>query len=443
MPAHSSALDSLAPGNIGTQNQALENPAQISLLGGLGAGLITGAADDDPSGIATYSQVGAAYGYGTLWTVLLALPLMIGIQTICARIGRVTGQGLAANIRSQCPFALAIGFVFLLFVANIINLSADIGAMGAAMKLLIGGPAFAYAAGFAVVSVLLQVFIPFDSYSPLLKVMTFSLFAYVGTVLVIHVPWLDVAKGTFMPAVEFNAKYAVAVVAVFGTTISPYLFFWQASQEANEVRITPRRKPLRRAPDQGPDALRRINVDTITGMLFSEVVAFFIILTAAVVLHANGKTDIQTSSDAAAALLPIAGKFAFWLFAAGIIGTGLLALPVLAGSCAYALGETFRWKTGLEAKPRKAKLFYATIALATLIGMGLSFSPMDPIKMLFWSAVINGVIAVPLMLVIMFLASRRKVMGKFSIPLRLKLVGWMATLVMAAAAIVMFVTWGN
>lgn len=424
-------------------SKSLESPKKKSLLGRLGAGLITGAADDDPSGIATYSQVGAAYGYGTLWTVVLALPLMIAIQTICARIGRVTGHGLAANIRSQCPFALAVGFVFLLFVANIINLSADIGAMGAALKLLIGGPAFAYAAGFAVLSVLLQIFIPFAAYSPLLKLLTLSLFAYVGTVLVIHVPWLAVAKGTFLPAIRFDAKYAVAVVAVFGTTISPYLFFWQASQEANEVRITLGRKPLRRASQQGPAALTRIEVDTVSGMLFSEVVAFFIILTAAVVLHANGKTDIQTSSDAAAALLPIAGKFAFWLFAAGIIGTGLLALPVLAGSGAYALGETFRWKTGLESAPGKAKLFYGTIALATLLGVALSFSPMDPIKMLFWSAVINGVIAVPLMAVIMFLASRRKVMGSFVISLRLKIVGWLATLVMLAAAVVMFATWGN
>ena len=420
-----------------------ESPGKKSLLSQFGAGLITGAADDDPSGIATYSQVGAAYGYGTLWTVVLALPLMIGIQTICARIGRVTGKGLAANIRSQYPTAVVMGFVLLLFIANIINLSADIGAMGAALNLLIGGPAFAYAVGFATLSVVLQVFIPFARYSPLLKVLTFSLFAYVGTVLVIDVPWLAVARGTFWPAIQLDAKYAVAVVAVFGTTISPYLFFWQASEEANEVRITPGRKALRRAPQQGQAALRRISVDTISGMLFSEVVAFFIILTAAVVLHAHGKTDIQTSSDAAAALRPIAGQFAFWLFAAGIIGTGLLALPVLAGSAAYALGETFRWKTGLESAPGKARLFYATIALATLFGMLLSFSPIDPIKMLFWSAVINGVIAVPLMVVIMLLAAKRKVMGTFSIPLWLKILGWLATLVMGAAAVVMFVTWGH
>jgi Mn2+/Fe2+ NRAMP family transporter len=402
-----------------------EIPRKKFLLSKLGAGLITGAADDDPSGIATYSQVGAAYGYGTLWTVVLALPLMIGIQTICARIGRVTGKGLAANIRSQYPVSVVMCFVLLLFIANIIN------------------PAFAYAAGFAVLSVVLQVFIPFDRYSPLLKLLTFSLFAYVGTVLVIHVPWLAVLKGTLFPTIPLNAKYAVAVVAVFGTTISPYLFFWQASQEADEVHITAGRKALRRASQQGPAALRRINVDTISGMLFSEVVAFFIILTAAVVLHAHGKTDIQTSSDAAAALRPIAGKFAFWLFAAGIIGTGLLALPVLAGSGAYALGETFRWKTGLESAPRKAKLFYATIAIATLLGMLLSFSPLDPIKMLFWSAVVNGVIAVPLMVVIMFLAAKRPVMGKFTISPRLKIVGWLATLVMAIAVVVMFATWGN
>jgi NRAMP (natural resistance-associated macrophage protein)-like metal ion transporter len=420
-----------------------ETPGKKRLLDKLGAGLITGAADDDPSGIASYSQVGAAYGYGMLWTVLLALPLMIAIQTICARIGRVTGQGLGANIRSQCPLALAIGFVLLLFVANIINLSADIGAMGAALKLLIGGPAFLYAAGFAALSVLLQLWVPFAWYSPFLKLLTLSLVAYVATVFVIHVPWLAVARNMFLPHVTFSAGYSVAIVAVLGTTISPYLFFWQASQEANEVRVTLGRKPLRRASQQGPAALRRINLDTDIGMVFSEIVAFFIILTAAVVLHAHGKTDIQTSSDAAAALRPLAGPFAFGLFAAGIVGTGLLALPVLAGSAAYALGETFRWRTGMESTLSKGRLFYGTIALATMFGMLLSFSSIDPIKMLFWSAVINGVVAVPLLGVIMYLATRRKVMGKFAIPPALKWLGWLATLVMAAAAIIMFATWGR
>jgi len=416
-------------------------PLKTPVRNRLGAGLITGAADDDPSGIATYSQVGAAYGFGTLWTVLVALPLMIGIQIICARIGRVTGKGLGANIRSQYSFGLAIAFVSLLLVANVINLAADIGAMGAALTLLIGGPAFVYSVVFAVVSTVLQVFIPFDRYSPLLKLMTMSLFAYVATVLIIPVPWPEVARATFFPALVADPKYAVAVVAVFGTTISPYLFFWQASQEANEVRVTPGRKPLRHASQQASGELKRIGVDTVIGMVFSELVAFFIILTAAVVLNAHGMKDIQTSADAAAALRPIAGPFATWLFALGIIGTGLLALPVLAGSAAYALGETFRWKTGLEAKPAKAKLFYASIALATLVAVVLSLTPIDPVKMLFWSAVINGVISVPLMVVIMLLASRRNVMGKFRIPLALKFLGWAGAAVMATAAAVMFATW--
>lgn len=412
------------------------------MFGRLGAGLITGAADDDPSGIATYSQVGAAYGLATLWTVVVALPLMIGIQMICARIGRVTGKGLGANIRSQFSFGLAVAFVFLLLAANIINLAADIGAMGAALKLLVGGPAFLYATLFATTSTILQIFIPFERYSPLLKLLTLSLFAYVATVLVIPVPWAEVARATFTPFLSADPRYAVAVVAVFGTTISPYLFFWQASQEANEIRTTLGRKPLKHASQQAAGELERIRIDTIVGMAFSELVAFFIILTAAAVLHAHGVTDIRTSADAAAALRPIAGPFATWLFAGGIIGTGLLALPVLAGSAAYALGETFRWKTGLEAKPHKAKLFYGSIALATLIAIGLSLTPIDPIRMLFWSAVINGVVSVPLMVVIMLLASRRHVMGKYRLPFALRCLGWTGTAVMAIAAGVMLATWG-
>jgi len=406
----------------------------------LGAGLITGAADDDPSGIATYSQVGASYGYGMLWTVLLALPLMIGIQAICARIGRVTGGGLARSLRAEFPLPLVSGAIGLLCIANVINLSADIGAIGAAVKLLIGGPAPLYAITAAMLSVVLQIFVPLERYSPILKLLTFSLFAYVGTAFVIHVPWAQVLTQTVWPKISPSSKYAVAVVAVLGTTISPYLFFWQSSQEADEVRTHADREPLKKAPEQGAEAMSRINIDTITGMLFSEIVAFFIILTAAVVLHAHGKTDVQTSADAATALRPIAGKFAFWLFAAGIVGTGLLAIPVLAGSAAFALGETFHWRTGLEKRPASAKAFYGTIAFATIAGMFLSFTPMDPIKMLFWSAVINGVVAAPLMIVIMLLANRRSVMGKFCIPLWLKGLGWAATAAMAGAAGVMIVT---
>ena len=414
--------------------------SKVPWLKRLGAGLITGAADDDPSGIATYSQVGAQFGYGILWTVLLALPLMVGIQAVSARIGRVTGAGLARNLCAEFPVPLVAAAVTLLAIANIINLSADIGAIGAATKLLLGGHAALYAALAAVLSVLLQVFVPFGRYTPILKVLTFSLFAYVATVLMIRVPWLRVLKELFWPTAKLSPAYAIAIVAVMGTTISPYLFFWQSSQEANEVKTESRRQPLKSVPAQAPRALKRIYVDTIVGMALSEVVAFCIILAAAAVLHAHGKTDINTSADAAMALEPIAGKFAFLLFASGIIGTGLLAIPVLAGSAAFALGETFKWRTGLEQKPGRAKLFYGTIAVATLGGMGLSFTPMDPIKMLFWSAVINGVVAVPLMVLIMLLASRRKTMGRFRIPVALKILSWAATGVMGAAAIVMIAT---
>ncbi|MES2404589.1 MAG: Nramp family divalent metal transporter [Pseudomonadota bacterium] len=420
-----------------------DSEQSTGFFGRLGAGLITGAADDDPSGIATYSQVGASYGYGMLWTVLLALPLMIGIQTVCARMGRVTGRGLAHNLNSELPQWLVLGTVTLLLLANVINLSADIGAIGASVQLLVSGPAPLYAAMAAVLSVALQVFVPFERYSPVLKLLTLSLFAYVATVLVVHVPWSEVLQRMVWPHVHFGAKYAVGVVAVLGTTISPYLFFWQSSQEAQEVRMIARRRPLRKAPKQAEAAFSRINQDTAIGMLFSEIVAFFIIVTAAAVLHAHGKTDIQTSAQAATALKPLAGKFAFLLFAGGIVGTGMLAIPVLAGSGAFALGEVLKWRTGLEAKPSAAKWFYATIAVATLGGMALSFLPIDPIKMLFWSAVINGVVAVPLMVVIMWLASRPKVMGKFPLPIWLKSLGWIATAAMAAAAVGMFVTIGK
>jgi len=406
----------------------------------LGAGLITGAADDDPSGIATYSQVGARFGYGILWTVLLALPLMIGIQSVSARVGRVTGVGLARNLRAEFPIRIVAAAVMLLAVANIINLSADIGAIGAATQLLLGGPAALYAAMAAVLSVLLQVFVPLGRYMPILKALTFSLFAYIATVLMIRVPWMHVLKELVTPTATMGSDYAIAIVAVMGTTISPYLFFWQSSQEANEIKADDHRAPLKHAPRQASRALKRIYLDTVVGMVLSEVVAFCIILAAAAVLHAHGKTDIRTSADAATALKPIAGKFAFLLFASGIVGTGLLAIPVLAGSAAFAVGETFKWRTGLEQKPGRAKLFYGAIAAATLGGMILSFTPMDPIKMLFWSAVINGMVAVPLMVLIMLLASRRKTMGRYPIPIGLKILGWAATGVMSTAAIVMIAT---
>ena len=423
-----------------TKNKAAKD---ASLWQKLGPGLITGAADDDPSGIATYSQAGARFGYSTLWTVLFTFPLMVGIQIVSARIGRVTGHGLAANIRTHYPAALLHGIVGLLLVGNTINIAADIGAMGAALKLLIGGPAHAYAVVFGVSSLLLQIFIPFPRYAPILKGLTLALFAYVATVFTVRVPWGEVLLATLMPTVSLHADYIVVVVAVFGTTISPYLFFWQASQEVEEQRAARGELPLKQAPDQARVQLQRIKIDTFLGMGFSNVVAFFIMLTAAVTLNQHGITDIQTSAQAAEALRPLAGDFAFWLFSAGIVGTGLLAVPVLAGSAAYAVAEAFQWSIGLGRTLPNAKGFYAIVTVATMLGVALNFSSVDPIKALFWSAVINGVIAVPIMVVMMLMAARSDVMGRFIVTLRLRILGWFATGVMALAVLAMFATWGK
>ena len=407
----------------------------------LGPGLITGAADDDPSGIATYSQAGAGFGYAMLWTAFLTFPLMVGIQMVSARIGRVTGHGLAANIRLHYSPALLYVLVGLLLIANTINIAADIGAMAAALKLLIGGPAHWYAIAFAMVSLVLQIFIPFPQYAPILKMLTLSLFAYVATVFVVNVPWGEVFYRTIMPSISFKADYVMAVVAVFGTTISPYLFFWQASQEVEELRATEGDAPLREAPEQAHSHLQRIKIDTYIGMGFSNLIAFFIILTAAVTLHVHGITDIQTSAQAAEALRPLAGEFAFLLFTAGIVGTGLLAVPVLAGSAAYAIAESFDWRIGLGRKLMEARGFYMILIIATLLGVALNFTPIDPIKALFWSAVINGVIAVPIMVVIMLMVARPDVMGQFVISHRLRITGWLATAVMAFAVLTMAITW--
>ncbi len=407
----------------------------------LGPGLITGAADDDPSGIATYSQVGARLGYGILWTAFFTFPLMVGIQVVSARIGRVTGQGLAANIRKHFPPWLVYGIVTLLLVANTINIAADIGAMGAALKLLIGGPAHGYAVAFGVVSVLLQVFVPFPRYSPILKALTLALLAYVVSVFVVKVPWGEVVYGALIPSISFEAAYVVAVVAVFGTTISPYLFFWQASQEVEEQRATGGERPLKDAPEQARVHLKRIQFDTYIGMGVSNLVAFFIMLTAIVTLRGQGVTDLQTSAEAAAALRPLAGDFAFALFAAGIIGTGLLAVPILAGSAAYAVAEALGWSIGLGRPLMKAKGFYTILTIATMLGVALSLTSIDPIKALFWSAVINGIIAVPVMAVMMSLGVKPEVMGPFVITRRLRVLGWLATTIMAFVVLTMIATW--
>lgn len=424
-------------------NQTPSSSQNKSFWQKLGPGLVTGAADDDPSGIATYTQVGAGFGYSLLWAPVLTFPLMVGIQMVSANIGRVTGHGLAANIRQRYPSWLLYSLIFSVVIANTINIGANLGAMGAVLKLLIGGPPHLYVMLFALTSLVLQIFIPFSRYAPILKLLTLSLFTYVGTVFVVEVRWNEVFYNTVMPSISFKADYAVAVVAVFGTTISPYLFFWQASQEVEEQRATDGEEPLKKAPEQAKANLDRIRIDTYVGMGFSNLIAFFIMLTAAVTLNFHGVTHIQTAAEAAEALRPVAGEFAFLLFSMGIIGTGLLSLPVLAGSAAYAVAESFNWRIGLERKLVEARGFYMILTIATLLGVILNFTPIDPIAALFWSAVINGVIAVPIMAVMMLMAVRSDVMGQFVISAHLRILGWLGTIVMALAVVVMGVTWNT
>jgi NRAMP (natural resistance-associated macrophage protein)-like metal ion transporter len=408
-------------------------PNAESILRKLGPGLITGAADDDPSGIAAYSQGGAQFGYSLLWTLFFTYPLMVAIQLVSARIGRVSGYGLAGNMRRNYPAPMLYGLIGLLLVANTINIGADIGAMADALALLIGGPRHAYIVAIGLVCVVLQVFISYARYVRVLKWLTLSLFSYVGVVFAVDIPWADVLHGVLIPAVSLKPEYVTTVVAIFGTTISPYLFFWQASQECEDLRAVKADKPLRNHPNQAMPHMRRMKIDTFIGMGFSNLIAFFIMLTTAATLHAHGVTDIQSSAQAAEALRPLAGRFAFLLFSMGIIGTGLLAVPVLAGSSAFALSETFRWRRGLDLKPLRGARFYGVIAASTLIGVALGFSHIDPIKALYWAAVVNGVISAPIMAVMMLMSANPKVMGEFVIGTRLKVLGWGATAVMAAA----------
>jgi len=420
---------------------ALHRPSRRGLVGFLGPGLIAGASDDDPSGIATYSQVGAQFGYGMTWVMLFSYPLMAAIQEISARIGRVTGQGIAGNIRAHYSVWLLRAIVGLLLVANIINLGADLGAMGGALRLLVGGSARFYVVAFAVLCVWLEIFSRYERYVSVLKWTTLSLFAYVAAVLVVDVPWRGVAYSTLVPSFSWQKDYIVAIVAVMGTTISPYLFFWQSSQEAEDEHEKPGAMPLMLAPNQAPAEIHRIRLDTYFGMGFSNLIGLFIIITTAATLNAHGITDINTSSQAAEALRPIAGAFAFAVFAAGIIGTGMLAVPVLAGSAAYALGEALGWSIGLSRRPLDAKAFYGTIAVATLVGVLINFINIDPIKALFWSAVLNGVVAVPLMIVMMIMTMQPGVMGTMTLPRPLWVMGWLSTSVMAFTVVAMFITW--
>ena len=412
-------------------------PQSASVLGRLGPGLITGAADDDPSGIATYSQVGAEFGFTMLWTMLFSFPLMAAIQEICARLGRITGVGIAVNLRNIYPRSISYFVVFLLCVANLFNLGADISAMAAAAQLLLHGSAAVFAMVFGVISLLLQIFVPYRRYVGYLRWLTWTLFAYVVTGFLVHVPWRIALRATLVPAISFDAKYLMALVGVLGTTISPYLFFWQASQEAEEVRVRANESPLKQKPWQALKQFRRIALDTRVGMGFSNFVAYFIILTTAATLHAAGTTTvIHSSADAAKALEPLAGKSAFLLFSLGIIGTGMLAVPVLAGSAAYAVADLFHWRAGLEQKAGQAPKFYGVLALATIAGVCLDFFGIDPMRALFWSAVVNGVVAVPLMFLIMLMSANPRIVKGFQLPSFLKIVGWTATGAMLVASVV-------
>jgi Mn2+/Fe2+ NRAMP family transporter len=416
-----------------------EKPPRIpSFLRHVGPGVIPGAADDDPSGIATYTQAGAQFGTGVLWTVFLTLPFMVGIQLVSARIGRQSGRGIAANLRVHTPRAFLFTIVALLLVANTINIAADIAAMGEALQLVVGGRTHFHSVLFGVLTLLLQIFVPYRRLAPILKWLTLSLFVYVAAAFTVHIPWGSVLHDLVLPKFLPSPGFWMMIVAILGTTISPYLFFWQASQEVEEMRlhglsaVNESRRTLQRAK-------RRMRLDTVIGMVFSNAVAFFVMLTAAVVLHTAGITDVQSAAQAAQALRPLAGEFAFALFSMGIIATGLLAVPVLASSAAYAVAESLGWTEGLEHTWREAKGFYAIIGVATIVGTALDFTPIDPMKALYWSAVINGVVAVPIMVAMMVLAGKPEVMGVLPVRRKTRFLGWGSVVLMALAVGMMLV----
>ncbi len=409
-----------------------------SPLAHIGPGLITGVADDDPSGIATYSQAGAQFGLNMLWTMPLAYPLMSAVQSMCARIGRVTGKGLAANIKHAFPPFVLRFVVGLLLIANTLNIAADVAAMGEVSELVTGLDRHLMTALFVIGCLALQVLVPYHRYVVLLKWLTLSLLAYAAVLFIVHVPWGRVAVATFVPQFKFDGASAAMVVAVFGTTISPYLFFWQPSEEVEDMNRDPDGAPLIKAPHRARAELTRIKWDTWSGMLYSDLSAWFIILATAVTLHVAGVTNIDTAAKAASALRPLAGDFAFLLFALGIIGVGLIGVPVLAGSAAYAVAEAMDWPFGLEQGWRQTPGFYAVIAVSMVAGLGLQYSPINPMKALVWSAVINGVVAVPLIVVIILLVSKKSVMGPYTASRSLIVMGWIAAFVMALAAVLMF-----
>ena len=425
-----------------TADNTGNNNGRKGVLARLGPGLITGASDDDPSGIGTYSQAGAQLGFGIGWTMLLSYPLMVAIQEISGRIGRVTGHGVAGNVCRNFPSPTIWFLIVLLSIANTINIAADLGAMADATKLLIGGPVILHVVLLGTLSVLAQIFFDYNRYVTILKWLTLCLFAYVIALAVVQVPWREAIQGLIIPTITWNAAFLTTLVAVLGTTISPYLFIWQSSQEAEEQRIDRNKKPLKQDSSDHEVEFRRIRLDTLIGMAFSNLIAIAIIMTTAATLHAKGITDIQSSAQAAQALKPVAGAFAELVFALGIVGTGLLAIPVLAGSTAYAIGEGKKWPVGLARKPKHAIAFYAVLALSGGLGIALNFTALDPIKALYWSAVINGVLAAPVMAMLMLLVRRQKVMGELVIEGWLYWLGWLSTSAMALCIVGMAVSFG-
>lgn len=409
----------------------------------LGPGLITGAADDDPSGIATYSQAGAAFGYGLLWTALISLPLMIAVQLMCARVGVVAKTGLATALREHYSRSLLWFACFLLIIANTLNIAADLGGMAASAELLTGIPRVVLVPMFAALILGLLVFSSYESMARVLKWFALALFAYIIAGILAHPSVLGVLKGMFVPAVQWNKAYLLTFVAILGTTISPYLFFWQASQVAEQEEHIRARFPMRRRRGEmrrtGRE-LRDAALDTESGMLVSQVIMFFIVLTAGATLHKAGITDVQTADQAASALRPLAGPLAYWLFALGIIGTGMLGVPVLAGSAAYAIAEAGAFKGGMDEKPDGARVFYGVMAIAMVMGTILALTKLNAMKMLLWSAVMNGVLAPPLIVIILVVCNNEKIMGKYKNGKWLNILGWAAAILMGVASIAMIVS---
>lgn len=401
----------------------------------LGPGLTTGASDDDPSGIATYSQTGAAHGFQFLWLAPFTFPFMSVVQEMCARIGLVTGRGLAANIRIHFPRWVLYLCTILLFIANVINIGADIGAMAKATQLIFPQITFTFAViGFTVLSLVLQIFTSYELFARYLKWLAMILIAYIFTAFMVNLDWLEVLKGTLIPTISFEKEQILLLAAILGTTISPYLFFWQTSQEVEE-EILGGKTTLESRQETHSRDIKRMRVDVWSGMLLSNIVMFFIIAATGATLHQAGITNISTAADAAAALEPLAGKYASLIFALGIIGTGLLAVPVLAGSASYAISESFGWKQGLYRNLKQAYSFYGVIIIALLIGLGINFFGIDPIKALIFSAVVNAVVAPVVLVLILSLASNQKVMGQHKNGFISKALGFFVTVVMSLTAV--------